>query len=147
MRLLLIVLLMSTTCFAQEFEGGFIKVKSTGGTAPFTYSIDNGAYQIKDTFFNVQPGVHTINTKDAKNCVKTSVCTMYNKLSMDVLRYTTSTVTFKVNGGKPPYFFSKNSTTNWVLNKKYWTGLRQNRLYTFRVKDQLVYQYYITVTL
>lgn len=147
MRLLLTILLMSTTCFAQEFEGGFIKVKSTGGTAPFTYSIDNGAYQTKDTFFNVQPGVHTINTKDAKNCVNTSVCKMYNTLSMYVLRNTTSSVTFKATGGKPPYYYSKNSTTNWVLNKKSWSGLRTNRLYTFRVKDQLGYQYYITVTL
>lgn len=147
MKLLLIVFLMSGTCFAQEFEGGFIKVKSTGGTPPFTYSIDNSTYQTKDTFFNVQPGVHTINTKDANSCINTSSCRMYNTLSMYVLRNTTSSVTFKASGGKPPYYYSKNSTTNWILNKKTWNGLNQLRQYIFRVKDALGYIYYITVTL
>jgi len=147
MRLLIIILLMSTTCFAQEFEGGFIKVRSTGGTPPFAYSIDNGPYQTTDTFFNVQPGVHIINTMDANKCINTSSCTMYNTLSMSVLRNTTSSITFKATGGKPPYYFSKNSTTNWILNKTKWSGLNQLRQYIFRVKDSLGYIYYITVTL
>jgi len=147
MRLLIIILLMSIKCFAQEFEGGFIKVKGIGGTPPYLFSLDGGAYQTKDTFFNVQPGVHIINTKDVNNCIKTSNCTMYNTLSMSVLRNTTSSVTFKAIGGKPPYYFSKNSTSNWILNKTKWSGLNQLRQYIFRVKDSLGYIYYITVTL
>jgi len=147
MKLLIIILLMSTTCFAQEFEGGFIKVRSTGGTPPFTYSIDNGPYQRKDTFFDVQLGVHTINTKDANNCIKTSSCTMYNTLSMVVLSTTINSVTFKATGGKPPYSFSRNSTTSWSLNKTKWTELRRNTPYTFRVKDALGYIYYINIKL
>ena len=147
MKLLLIVFLMSGTCFAQEFEGGFIKVKGTGGTAPYTFSLDGGAYQTKDTFFNVSAGQHIVNTKDAKNCVKTSNCTMYTNVKMDVLNKTNNSVTFKATGGKPPYSFSRNSITSWSLNKTRWTELRRNTLYTFRVKDALGYIYFINITL
>ena len=138
---------MSGTCFAQEFEGGFIKVKGTGGTAPYTFSLDGGAYQSKDTFFNVVAGQHIVNTKDAKNCVKTSSCTMYPNVSMVVLSKTNNSVTFKASGGKPPYSFSRNSTTSWSLNKTRWTELRRNTPYTFRVKDALGYIYFINITL
>lgn len=147
MKKIAIILLMSTKCYSQEFEGGFIKAKGTGGTPPYTFSLDGGAYQTKDTFFNVVAGQHTINTKDSKNCVKTSNCTMYNPVNMVVIKNTKSSVTFKATGGKPPYYFSKNSTTNWTLNKTFWGGLQRNRQYTFRVKDSLGYIYYINVTL
>jgi hypothetical protein len=146
MKLLITILLMSTTCFAQEFEGGFIKVKGTGGTPPYTFSLDGGAYQTKDTFFNVSAGQHIVNTKDAKNCVKTSNCTMYTNVKMDVLSKTSNNVTFKASGGKPPYSFSKNSTTTWSLNKTRWTENRRNTTYTFRVKDALGYIYFIIIT-
>jgi len=137
---------MSGTCFAQEFEGGFIKVKGTGGTPPYTFSLDGGAYQTKDTFFNVSAGQHIVNTKDAKNCVKTSNCTMYTNVKMDVLSKTSNTVTFKATGGKSPYSFSRNSTTTWSLNKTRWTENRRNTTYTFRVKDALGYIYFIIIT-
>jgi hypothetical protein len=146
-KLITILLMMSTTCYAQEFEGGFIKVKGTGGTPPYTFSLDGGAYQTKDTFFNVSAGQHIVNTKDAKNCVKTSNCTMYTNVKMDVLSTTTKSVTFKATGGKPPYSFSRNSTTTWSLNKTRWTELRRNTPYTFRVKDALGYIYFINITL
>lgn len=164
MRLLLTIFLMSGTCFAQEFEGNFIKAKSSGGTAPFTYSIDTGAYQIKDTFFNVQPGRHTISVKDAKNCVKSSVCTLYTNLSMKSLvwngisyvpaeQYIPSpsinflSVKLVATGGKSPYYYSRNSTTNYIPNKVFWNGLGKNIPYTFRVKDALGYIYSIIITL
>ena len=147
MKLLLIVFLMSGTCFAQEFEGGFIKVRSTGGTPPFSYSIDNSTYQTKDTFFNVQSGVHTINTKDANSCINTSSCRMYNLLNMVVMSNTISSVKLSATGGKPPYYYSKNSTTNYVLNKTSWNGLKRNKQYIFRVKDSLGYIYFLNVTL
>lgn len=162
MRLLLIVFLMSGTCFAQEFEGNFIKAKSTGGTAPFTYSIDNGAYQIKDTFFFVQSGRHTISVKDAKNCVKSSVCTLYSELKMKALvwngtRYIPAeqyvpapnlflSINLEATGGKGPYKYSRNSTTNYIPNKVFWNGLIKNIPYTFRVKDELGYIQKIIIT-
>jgi len=142
-----IVLLFSTKCYSQEFEGGFIKVIGSGGTPPYTFSLDGSPYQTKDTFFNVFAGQHTINTMDSKKCIKPIVCTMYDKISMVVLKNTKSSVTFQASGGKPPYYFSKNSTTNWTLNKTTWNGLQRNRVYIFRVKDSLGYIYYINVTL
>jgi hypothetical protein len=145
--ILAIIFLTSTICYSQEFEGGFIKVKGTGGTPPYTFSLDGGAYQTKDTFFNVNAGQHTIVTKDLLNCFKTSVCTMYNTLSMTITSYTTSSVKLLASGGKPPYYFSKNSTTNYVLNKTNWNGLQRNKVHTFRVKDSLGYTYYIKITL
>jgi hypothetical protein len=158
------MLLMSTKCFSQEFEGDFIKVSGTGGTPPYTYSLDNSPYQMKDTFFNVLAGQHTIVTKDSKNCFKTSVCTLYNNVTMKLFiwdgtryvnaeQYTSSTnntfVSVKLQGigGKPPYYFSRNSTTSYTLNKIYWNGLQRNVVHTFRVKDSLGYIYYINITL
>ena len=158
------ILLMSTKCFSQEFEGGFIKVKGTGGTPPYTFSLDGGAYQRKDTFFNVVAGQHTIVTKDSKNCLKTSVCTMYNNVGMKafvwngltyinveqyILSPTNSFASVKLEGfgGKPPYYFSRNSTTKYTLNKIHWNGLQRNVVHTFRSKDSLGYIYYINITL
>jgi len=159
-----IILLMSTKCYSQEFEGGFIKVRGTGGTPPYTFSLDGSAYQTKDTFFNVAAGSHTINTKDSKGCVKTSTCTMYDKISMKAFVWNGSTyinveqyilapiITFasvklQASGGKPPYYFSRNSTTKFTLNKIHWNGLQRNVVHTFRVKDSLGYIYYINITL
>ena len=162
MKLLIIILLISTTCYSQEFEGNFIKANANGGTAPFTYSIDNGAYQIKDTFFNVQPGVHTISVKDAKNCVKSSVCTLYDDLKIKALvwngkqyipyeQYISTpnlflSVKLEAHGGKSPYQYSRNSTINYIPNKTFWNGLGKNIPYTFRVKDALGYIQTIIIT-
>jgi hypothetical protein len=153
---------MSSTSYAQEFEGNFIKAKANGGTAPFTYSLNNGAYQIKDTFFNVQPGRHTISVKDAKNCVKSSVCTLYTNLSLKALvwngtqyipyeQYIPTANTFLsvkliAIGGKSPYYYSRNSTTNYIQSKIFWNGLNKNIPYTFRVKDALGYIQTIIIT-
>jgi hypothetical protein len=163
MKLLIIIMLMSTTCYAQEFEGNFIKAKANGGTAPFTYSINNGTYQIKDTFFNVQPGSYTISVKDAKNCVKSSLCTLYTNLKMKALVWNGTqyipyeqyiprpnlflSVKLEAYGGKPPYYYSINSTINYIQNKIFWNGLSKNTPYTFRVKDALGYIYSIIITL
>jgi hypothetical protein len=49
-------------------------------------------------------------------------------------------------GGKPPYLYSRNSTTNYI-NKVFWNGLSKNTPYTFRVKDALGYIYSIIITL
>ena len=163
-KLITILLMMSSTCYAQqEFEGNFIDANATGGTPPYTYSLDSGAYQTNDIFFEVSPGRHTIRTKDSLGCVKTSNCILYSDVSMKLsvwngLKYVPFeqyvplangflSVKLEGIGGKSPYYFSKNSNTKYVKDKIYWNGLSRGVQYIFRVKDSLGYIYYINVTL
>lgn len=44
---------------------GSIVVNATGGIAPYTYSIDGGAFQTSNTFSNLTSGTKTITVKDA----------------------------------------------------------------------------------
>jgi hypothetical protein len=55
-------------------------------------------------------------------------------------------IKLEASGGKPPYKFSRNSTTNYT-SKVFYNGLGRNIQYTFRVKDALGYIYSINVTL
>jgi hypothetical protein len=53
----------TNTCDATVTVMGF------GGTAPHTYSLDNGPYQTNATFTGVCPGTHTAYVKDANGCI------------------------------------------------------------------------------
>lgn len=44
---------------------GVITINATGGIAPYTYSIDGGAFQSSNTFTGLTPGTKTITIKDA----------------------------------------------------------------------------------
>jgi len=139
MKKLLIILLTSPIwCQAQvELEGNFVKATGTGGTPPFTYNIDGGVYQVKDTFFNVTPGLHTINAKDAFGCIKPQDIRMYAPLNL-TLSSTRSSITAVASGGKTPYMYSINSTTRYQSNSVF-TGLPRRTTCTIRVKDALGY--------
>lgn len=53
-------------------NGGDFTVTSTGGTAPYEYKVDGGAYQSSGTFNNLAPGDHSFTVKDANGCETTS---------------------------------------------------------------------------
>ncbi len=146
MKKLFIILLTSPIwCQAQvELEGNFIKATSSGGVSPYTYNIDGGIYQVKDTFFNVTPGLHTVNTKDAFGCIKSQNVRMYASLNL-TLSSTTSRITATAAGGKSPYTYSRNSTTRWQSSNVF-TGLARRTTYTIRVKDALGYIVTKTIT-
>lgn len=128
----------------QQLEGNYIKATGSGGVPPYTYSIDGGLYQVKDTFFNVLPGSHVVNTKDAFGCVKTSTCTMYSTLLLS-LSSSRNSITATATGGKTPYTYSKNSTTRWQTSNVF-TSLSRTTSYTIRVKDALGYITTQTIT-
>lgn len=144
-KLFTILLLSPISCKSQvELEGNFIKAIGSGGTPPYTYNIDGGVYQVKDTFFNVNPGLHTVNTKDAFGCIRSQSATMYAPLVL-TLSSTTSRITATATGGKSPYTYSKNSTTRWQSSNVF-TGLSRRTVYTIRVKDALGYVTTNTIT-
>lgn len=137
-KLIIILLTLPIWCQAQvELEGNFVKARGSGGRSPFTYNIDGGVYQVKDTFFNVTPGLHTINVKDAVGCIKPQDIRMYAALDM-ILSSSRSNIIAIASGGKPPYSYSRNSTTRWQSNNVF-TGLARRTTYTIRVKDALGY--------
>ncbi|MCG2616412.1 gliding motility-associated C-terminal domain-containing protein [Terrimonas sp. NA20] len=49
---------------------GEVVISPTGGTAPFTYSLNGGAFQAANTF-KVAAGNYTVTVSDAKNCTAT----------------------------------------------------------------------------
>ena len=55
-------------CFGATTS--FIKIKPIGGTAPFTYSKDDGTtWQADSTFTNLVAGIYSIKVKDSKGCL------------------------------------------------------------------------------
>lgn len=53
---------------------GQIVVTGSGGTAPYTYSINNGAnYQVSNTFSGLSAGTYSIRVKDANGCQSNAV--------------------------------------------------------------------------
>ena len=84
----------------------------SGGTAPYLYSLNGGAYQTSNVFNNISAGSYTVNIKDANGCVvlrtlsitqpaTTLACT---GVSTTILcNGGTSTITISASGGTLPY--------------------------------------------
>jgi parallel beta-helix repeat protein len=61
----------SLTSGAITSEGGStsITVSASGGTSPYNFNINSGAYQTSNMFSNVLAGTYAVNTKDSKGCI------------------------------------------------------------------------------
>jgi hypothetical protein len=84
-----------------------LTANATGGTSPYTYSLNNGAYQSSNIFAGVFAGTYNVNVKDSKGCIvlKTFVLNDY-QVSLE------SSVRFKVN-------LYPNPTTNYFQLRIY----------------------------
>ena len=47
---------------------GTITATATGGTAPYSYSLDGTTFQAGNTFTNKAAGAYTVTVKDARGC-------------------------------------------------------------------------------
>jgi hypothetical protein len=70
--------LQNATCGSAN---GVIRGIATGGTAPFTYNIDGGAFQSANIFINVSAGTHTVSVKDVNGCTASQNITITNSIS------------------------------------------------------------------
>ena len=139
-------MLMTPLCsLAQVFEGNYIRASATGGTPPYTHSLNSVVYQSLDTFYNLAPGPYTVYTKDSKNCIKLTNCTLYKPIDLIQVNVTRNTITVQGVDGVAPYKYSRNSTTNYQTSNTF-TGLRRRTTYTIRVRDNANYVKSLTIT-
>ena len=107
-----LVLSLSAGTIAQNGGSTSITATVTGGSAPFTYSLDGAAYQTNNIFSGVFAGTHSVIVKDAKGCIKSSTISISQPavlLNINVAAENitchggTTTVTVSVTGGTAPY--------------------------------------------
>ncbi len=88
-----------------------ITANATGGTSPYTYSLNNGAFQTANTFTNTPAGTYTVTVKDSKACTASQSITITQPATFNVTATPGSiscnggstSVTVTATGGVAPY--------------------------------------------
>jgi hypothetical protein len=65
----IVVTSYTTAASDCQTSNGSVQLFRTGGTGPFTYSLDNVTFQTSNTFTGKAPGYYTGFVKDSKSCV------------------------------------------------------------------------------
>ena len=121
---------------------GTIEVGSvTGGTSPYTYSIDGSSFQNTKTFAGLAAKAYTLTAKDANGCLITTSVTVGTNVPTDLTASTKSSNCGNTNGeitvtavtaGTSPYTYSIDGTI--FQTSATFSGL-QAKAYTVTIKD------------
>jgi len=97
---------------------GVITAGVLGGTPPFTYKLNLGAYAANNVFSGLVAGTYTIFVKDQNNCIDDTVVNLTASPPINITSVSTTnltcyglnngTVTVTANGGNPPLSYSVN---------------------------------------
>ena len=103
----------------KDSASGEIHLTVSGGTQPYSFSIDAVTYQSQNYFVNLLAGAYTITVKDTNGCLLSSqlynisqpLTSITSSLSAtDLLCFeSTGDITLNVSGGTPNYSFLWNS--------------------------------------
>ena len=124
------------SCFG--LSNGSIVTSTTGGTAPYTYSLNGSAFAAASTFNNLTAGSYTVVVHDANGCTQsfqTTIVAPTQVVASGIATPSTGsngTLTLSGNGGNMPYTYSIDGTN-------YYSGSLFSNLapgiYTCYVKD------------
>ena len=114
----------------------------TGGTAPYTYSVNGSAFTVTTSYAGLVSGTYTVVVKDANGCTFTTTTTLTNTPGPTALATTITNTTCgnsngavalgAVTGGTPAYTYSFNGSP--FTGTISYTGLASSS-YTIIVKD------------
>ena len=135
-------------------ETGTINVTPSGGTAPYTYSIDGGATTQTDPSFEVAAGTHTVTVFDANGCESTCDITLTEPTPLvagtcvvpDECQLNSGEIEVSAEGGVEPYNVTWTSPSGGSLDQAsgtiatsggsfIFTGAQGGETYTFEVTD------------
>lgn len=140
-------------CFGDRT--GRINAAAQGGTLPYEYALDAGAFQGPEVFDDLTAGTYSVRIKDAHACtvaLKTEVIqptlVTLRPVYADTVRCfgeSNGSVRIEATGGTPGYTYSKDGTR--YLNEDLFKNLPAGD-YRFWVKDanQCLHQTQLTVT-
>ena len=121
-----------------------VTVSATGGTSPYTYSINGTTFQSGNIFTGVLAGNKTITVKDSKGCtsIKTFTITqpsqgvfaisLVSKTNVTCKGAHNGTITVTASNGVAPYTYKKN--TGSYVSSNYFSNLSSGT-YTITAKD------------
>lgn len=130
----------TATVSSCNVNDGTITATASGGTAPYTYSLDAVSYGPAFLFTGLAPGNYTVYVKDFNNCIKTTTVSVLNASGLTLTVSTISascnnsggSITATATGGAAPLQYSLDGTTYQGSNV--FTGLSAGS-YTVYVKD------------
>ena len=130
---------------------GTLTLSASGGTAPYTYSVDGGAAQTSPDFSNLAAGVHTFTIFDNGGCQTDSVITIATDNSSptvavsddaEICAGAAQLVSATVTGGTAPYTYAWLSVPAAsglpadVSQASIYVTPHQSTIYTVLVTDQ-----------
>lgn len=128
-------------CNAQT--NGLINITSSGGVAPYQFSIDGGTTWQSGNSFSVGAANYTVTIKDANDCTTTTDVIVTEPAALTVTATTTNatcnggndgTITVTAGGGNGAYNYSIDNGVNWQSANSF--NLAPGN-YTVLVKDAL----------
>jgi large repetitive protein len=118
--------LKGVSCFGGS--NGSVTITAAGGTPPYKFSLNGGAYQGSNVFSGLSAGSYTVTIKDNNGCTSVVLLTVTQPsmpvsgsvIVTNVLCYGASTgaVNLTAAGGTPPYSYlwSNGSATEDIVN-------------------------------
>lgn len=130
----------TATASSCNVNDGTITATASGGTAPYTYSLDGVTYVPTFLFTGLAPGNYTVYVKDDLNCIKTTTVSVLNVSGLTLTVSTISascnnsggSITATATGGAAPLQYSLDGVTYQGSNV--FTGLAAGN-YTVYVRD------------
>ncbi|MBL0147098.1 MAG: SprB repeat-containing protein [Chitinophagaceae bacterium] len=135
---------VTNTPSSCNINDGTITATASGGTAPYTYSIDGVSYGAAFLFTGLAPGNYTVYVKDFNNCIKTATTSVLNAseltLAVSVINSScngnSGKITATATGNALPLQYSLDGVTYQAGN--IFTGLAPGSYTVYMLKMPMV---------